>query len=131
MKNDNLTFALRTYSDKYFFFHFVVETVDLTINVKSVKDILVHRTNVMKDLIKEFKDKEILNYNLNVRVIASNGALEKGEGIGVTREILSLFWQSFFTSLAVGAKEKVPSIRHDFQKKLLVSHCTGFVVWVH
>ena len=45
-----------------------------------MKDILVHRTNVMKDLIKEFKDKEILNYNLNVRVIASNGALEKGEG---------------------------------------------------
>ena len=83
---------------------------------KSVKDILVHRTNVMKDLIKEFKDKEILNYNLNLRVIASNGALEKGEGRGVTREILTLFWQSFFTSLAVGAKEKVPSIRHDFQK---------------
>ena len=70
----------------------------------------------MKDLIKEFKDKEILNYTLNIRVISSNGALEKGEGIGVTREILSLFWQSFFTSLAVGAKEKVPSIRHDFQK---------------
>ena len=83
---------------------------------KSVKDILVHRTNVMKDLIKEFKDKEILNYNLNLRVIASNGALEKGEGRGVTREILTFFWQSFFTSLAVGAKEKVPSIRHDFQK---------------
>ena len=69
----------------------------------------------MKDLIKEFKDKEILNYNLNVRLIASNGALEKGEGIGVTREVLSLFQQSFFTSLAVGVKEKVPSIRHDFQ----------------
>lgn len=81
-----------------------------------MKDILVHRTNVMEDLIQEFKDKEILNYNLNLRVIASNGALEKGEGIGVTREILALFWQSFFTSLAVGAKEKVPSIRHDFQK---------------
>lgn len=81
-----------------------------------MKDILVHRTNVMKDLIKEFKDKEILDYNLNIRVIASNGALEKGEGKGVTREILTLFWQSFFTCLAVGAKEKVPSIRHDFQK---------------
>jgi hypothetical protein len=69
----------------------------------------------MKDLIKEFKDKEILNYNLNLRVIASNGALEKGDGRGVTREILTLFWKSFFTSLAVGAK-KVPSIRPDFHK---------------
>ena len=99
-----------------FFLHFVVEAIDLTIIDKSVKDILVHRTNVMKDLIKEFKNKEILNnYNLNVRLVASNGALEKGEGIGVTMEVLSLFWQSFFTSLAVGAKEKVLSIRHDFQ----------------
>ncbi len=72
--------------------------------VKPIKDILVHRTNVMKDVIKDFKDKKILNYNLNVRVIASNGALEKGEGRGVIRKILTLFWQSFFTSLAVGAK---------------------------
>ncbi|XP_028417758.1 uncharacterized protein LOC114542297 [Dendronephthya gigantea] len=93
-----------------------VETIDLTLIDKSVKDMLIHRTNVMKDLIKEFKDKEILNYNLNLRVIASNGALEKGEGRGVTREILTLFWQSFFISLAVGTKEKIPSIRHDFQK---------------
>ena len=98
------------------FILYVVETVDLTVMDKPVKDVLVHRTNVMKDMIHEFKDKEILNYNLNLRVIGSNGALEKGEGKGVIREILTLFWQSFFTSLAVGAKEKVPSIQHDFQK---------------
>ncbi len=58
----------------------------------------------------------MLKSNLNVRVIGSNSALEKGEGRGVIREILTLFWQFFFASLAVGAKEKVPSIRHDFPK---------------
>ena len=98
------------------FFYFVVETIDLTIMDNSVKDILIHRTNVMKDLIQEFKDKEIINYNLNLRVIASNGALEKGEGIGVTREILALFWQSFLP------------LWQWVQKK---NHCTGFVVWIH
>ena len=105
-------------------------TIDITVMNKSMKDILVHRTNVRKDLIKEFKDKEILDYNLNLRVIASNGVLEKGEGIGVTREILTLFWQSFFTSLAVDAKEKVPSIRHDFQK-LDWEAIARVDIWVH
>ena len=33
------------------------------------------------------------------------------------REVLTLYWQYFFTSLAIGAKEKVPCIRHDFQIK--------------
>lgn len=51
----------------------------------------------MKDLIKKFKDTGILNYNPNLKVIASNGALEISNGIGVTREI--------------------PNIRHESQKE--------------
>ena len=37
-------------------------------------------------------------------------------GGGVTRLILSLFWKEFSILLDIGAAEKVPSIRHDYQK---------------
>lgn len=94
----------------------MVETTDLTVMDRSVKDMLIHKRNVMKDLIKEFKDKEILNYNVNLRVIARSSAFEKGKSKEVTREILILFRHSVFISLKAGTKEKIPTIRHVFQK---------------
>lgn len=84
---------------------------------KPVKDIVVHRSTILRDLIREFDEQDALKFNYNIRVIGNNGELEKGEGNGVLREVLSIFWQNFFTSLALGASEKVPCIRHDFQKK--------------
>ena len=51
-----------------------------------------------------------------MRVIDDHGRLEKGEGPGVLRDVLSTFWQHIFTSLTLGHVEKVPSIRHDHQK---------------
>lgn len=41
--------------------------------------------------------------------------MEEGEGVGVTRDIFSTFWQQSFSSLTVGDAEKVPVIRHDYQ----------------
>ena len=37
-------------------------------------------------------------------------------GSGVLREVLTSFWQECFSSLTVGALEKVPNVRHDYQK---------------
>ena len=34
---------------------------------------------------------------------------------GVLREVLTNFWHECFCSLTVGALEKVPSVRHDYQ----------------
>ena len=84
---------------------------------KPVKDIIVHRSTILQDLINWFDEEDALKCSYNIRVVGSNGELEKGEGSGVLREVLSIFWQHFFTSLAIGAKEKVPCVRHDFQKK--------------
>ena len=50
-----------------------------------------------------------------VKVINERGEVEKGEGCGVSRDIITEFWNLFFISAAVGASEKVPTIRHDFQ----------------
>ena len=84
---------------------------------KPNKDIIIHRATVLCDLVKAFDSKDALQFQYNIRVIGNDGELEKGEGIGVLKEVLSIFWQHFFTSLALGAQEKVPCIRHDFQKR--------------
>ena len=36
--------------------------------------------------------------------------------VNLIREILTCFWDQCYNSLMVGALEKVPSVRHDFQK---------------
>ena len=76
----------------------------------------VHRTRLKDDLIQLFSCPEITRQVLNVRVIDDHGHLEKGEGPGVLRDVLSTFWQHIFASLTLGHVEKVPSIRHDHQK---------------
>ena len=78
--------------------------------------VLVPRSNILNTMVKEFKDPRILHDIVTFALIADNGNPEIGRGAGVTREILSLFWREFSISLAIGAAEKVPSIRHDYQK---------------
>ncbi|KAJ7348201.1 hypothetical protein OS493_039557 [Desmophyllum pertusum] len=80
------------------------------------KCITVHRSTMRKDLIEIFSDPNISNFLLDVIVIDSNGHPEEGRGRGVLLDILTEFWQDFFTSLTVGSGEKIPFIRHDLQK---------------
>lgn len=74
---------------------------------------LVHRSNILKDLIEEFKDEEIFHFD--IVILDDRGKKEEGKGSGVLREIISLFWNPFYTALSMGAAEKVPSVRHDYQ----------------
>ncbi|XP_028412414.1 uncharacterized protein LOC114535234 [Dendronephthya gigantea] len=82
----------------------------------SVRAVTVHRTTIKKDMIILFQDPDILSNLLMFTVVGFNGLPEKGEGVGVARDVLTSFWQQFFDSLAVGVQEKVPAIRHDHQK---------------
>lgn len=70
----------------------------------------------MQELITQFKDPEILQSNVTFVLVADNNNPEVGRGNGVTREVLSLFWKDFSISLSIGAAEKVPCIRHDYQR---------------
>lgn len=76
-------------------------------------------------MLEIFKEPGILEYELDIMVIAQDGKEEKGRGSGVVREVLMSFWNECFSSLTVGALEKVPNVRHDYQKgsgkQLLVS----------
>ena len=53
-----------------------------------------------------------------IRVIDERGKEEEGNGIGVTRDVLTTFWHQLFTSASLGDKDKVPCIRHDYQKSV-------------
>lgn len=66
-------------------------------------------------MIKTFKDPLILHVNLVVIFIGNNVREEEGKVAGVLHDALSTFWNQLFNSLTVGAQEKVPAIRHDYQ----------------
>ncbi|KAK2554188.1 hypothetical protein P5673_024547 [Acropora cervicornis] len=59
----------------------------------------------------------------DVAFIGNNGREEEGKGAGVLREALSTFWNQFFNSLTVGTQEKVPAIRHDYQRGAFLALC--------
>ncbi|XP_046861480.1 uncharacterized protein LOC124454769 [Xenia sp. Carnegie-2017] len=80
-------------------------------------NIVIHRSNLKHNMIDAFCDEEILNSIVIVKVIHERGQMEKGEGRGVFRDILTGFWQEFFVSATVGANEKIPAIRHDYQSE--------------
>lgn len=81
-----------------------------------MKTILVHRAQLRQDFIMEFTNPNILNFKLDVVVVDEMGKEELGSGNGVLRDVISEFWKLFFSAATVGAAEKVPCIRHDFQK---------------
>lgn len=79
--------------------------------------ITVHRGNVRKDLIAIFQDPSIMNCHIIVEMLNERGITERGRGSGVFKDTLSLFWKDVYDSLMLGEGERVPSMRHDFQRK--------------
>ena len=67
-------------------------------------------------MLDTFRDPKILEYDLEITIIAHNGKGDEGRGSGVLREVLTSFWKECFSCLTVGAIEKVPTVRHDYQK---------------
>lgn len=71
----------------------------------------------MKDLIEAFKDIELKNVIISFEMVLPNGNVEIAEdGGGVTRDVLSEFWSTFFDQCTLGTEAKVPCLRHDFRE---------------
>lgn len=85
-------------------------------NSVPTKSMLGHRAQLRQDFIMEFSDPNIFNFKFNVTVVNEMGREETGAGNGVLRDVISEFWKLFFLATTVGAAEKIPCIRHDFQK---------------
>jgi hypothetical protein len=73
----------------------------------------IHRTTIKQDLIREFKDPNILKKEIEFRLINERGQVEAGVGSGVAREVYTLFWAEFSISMTIGERERVPFVRQD------------------
>ena len=81
-----------------------------------MKIIKVHRSLIREDMLQIFSDPSILNASLHAVIINQLGHQEVCEGMGVLREVFSLFWKESYESYMLGESERVPYIRHDFNR---------------
>lgn len=73
---------------------------------------------MLTDIIKRFKENKSLHdigLRIAFHVINNRGTSEKGTGVGVTRDVIAMFWEKFYDALTVGTKVRVPTIRHGYQ----------------
>lgn len=77
------------------------------------KVLKVHRSFIQEDMIEHFKDDSCMNVQLTFTIINDMGKAELGAGVGVTREVFTLFWKHFANAMTVGERERVPFVRHD------------------
>ncbi len=80
---------------------------------KEVQVIKIHRSRVCKDMLHYFQDETITTRSIVFEIIDDRGKPEKGAGIGVARDVFSLFWKAFGDSMTIGERERVPFVRHD------------------
>ena len=92
-------------------------TVPSTDGEVPTKVIKVHRSHLRGDMLEIFSDPSILKFSLNAIIINQLGHEEAGQGSGVLREVFSLFWKDFYESHMLGETERVPYIRHDFNRE--------------
>ena len=80
----------------------------------------VHRGHAFNDIRQFFK----VNVDINPKVdevrltlILPNGDTERAaDSGGVTRDVITEFWQEFYQCCTLGYELKVPTLRHDFEK---------------
>ena len=80
--------------------------------------LVIHRTQVKHDLLHYFGDNNIFKKCISVKMIDPRGIEEKGQGIEIVRDAISLFWKDFYNSYMLGEDERVPIIRHDVSKPM-------------
>ena len=78
-----------------------------------VMPLTVHLSLICSDMIEHFNDTRGMNSLLLFTVINERGGKEDGVGVGVEREVYSLFWKQFANSVMIGERGRVPFIRHD------------------
>ncbi|KAM9840519.1 uncharacterized protein ACBR49_015898 [Aulostomus maculatus] len=104
-------------------------TVDESLCAESSScPLIVRRAHCLWDLISAFRNPDIIEKELNVKMCSPDGVLEEGEGIAVLHECLTEFWMDFYESCTLGAEGKVPFIRHDFQHEEWQAVARMFVV---
>ncbi|XP_054604749.2 uncharacterized protein [Nothobranchius furzeri] len=89
------------------------QTLSLAEPVKKI--LVVHRGQVLRQLILHFCDDKILESNFRIQLVLPDGKPEMAfdEG-GVVRDCLIEFWKDFYEQCTTGNAYKVPFLRHDY-----------------
>ena len=67
-------------------------------------------------MIDVFQAENIMTSQLRIVMVDARGKDERGvDAGGVYRDAISCFWQEFNDSSTLGERERVPTLRHDFQ----------------
>ena len=90
-----------------------VHVMESTDKKQTIKILTIHRSLVKEDMTEYFKSHDIMDKELIFEIINERGTLEQGVGIGVTREVYTLFWNEFANSMTIGERERVLFVRHD------------------
>ena len=94
--------------------------------------VTLRRAFLKNDILQLFVDPKILHYNLDITIKSLSAREEEAKGVGVIREVLTTFWNERFSSLTVGAIEKVPCVRHDYNDqngRLLAVFLSMDILW--
>ena len=70
-----------------------------------------------KELVEIFKDSFIINDEVEVLIIGPRGREEVGRGVGVIRDMLSLFWKEVYESVLIGEDQGAPFVRHVYHRE--------------
>ncbi|XP_068698741.1 uncharacterized protein [Montipora foliosa] len=76
----------------------------------------IRRVRVYRDMIEAFQEENIMSTTLKIVMVDGRGEEEQGVDVGgVYRDAVALFWQEFNDSSTLGERERVPTLKHDFQ----------------
>jgi hypothetical protein len=82
-------------------------------------EIVVHRGQVLRELIKIFKENSDLDFEKDIitaSIVLPNGEKEQAyDSGGVLRDLLTEFWDNFYEQCTNGTNLKVPCLRHDME----------------
>jgi hypothetical protein len=82
-------------------------------------EIVVHRGQVLRELIKIFKENPDVYFGraiITATIILPNGEREQAyDSGGVMRDMLTKFWDDFYEQCTTGTILKVPGLRHDME----------------
>ena len=80
--------------------------------------IILHRVNILNDMVTTFKNSDIMNVKISVTFVDEIGA----DADGVSRDAHAAFWDTFFMVCSEGQFEKVPECdqKHFWSHSYLV-----------
>ena len=75
----------------------------------------------------ETYDADLMRRSIRWTIKTDRGEEERGSGIGVYRDVLSSFWNEFYSGYCLGDEELVPQIRHDVTRQDWISIVNVFI----